>query len=313
MGTQKGFLFEQVTRRYGPVLGLNDVTLEVGAGITGLIGPNGAGKTTFLNLAVGLHSPSSGRVTLLGKNPFLTPEIRGRVGYCPDGERAWDWMTGREFVVTLGQWCGLSRDQATSRAKGLLDGLEMGQAADKPIASYSRGMRQKVKVAQAMVHRPDLLVLDEPLNGVDPLSRHHILQLLVQEAKRGTSVLISSHVLHELDGFVDEVILLQRGRLLASGTIHSIRELLDEHPHSVRLVADGARALGKALVALKGTVSVTFPDGDTLLEVKTRKPSELYGALPQITQESGVLVRELYPTDNDLESVFKYLVKGGGG
>ncbi len=313
MGAPRGITFEQVTRRYGPVLGLNDVSLEIVPGITGLIGPNGAGKTTFLNLAVGLHYPSSGRVRLLGKNPFLTPEIRGRLGYCPDGERAWDWMSGREFVVTLGQWCGLSQDEASKRAGSLLESLAMGTAADKPIASYSRGMRQKVKVAQAMVHRPDLLVLDEPLNGVDPLSRHHILQMLADEAKRGTSVLISSHVLHELDGFVDEVVLLQRGRLLASGTIQSIRELLDEHPHSVRLVADKTRALGKAVVALKGTVSVTFPDGDDLLEVRTRKPAELYGALPQIIQESKTLVRELYPTDNDLESVFKYLVKGGGG
>ncbi len=313
MGKQAGISFDQVTRRYGAVLGLNDVTLEIGSGITGLIGPNGAGKTTFLNLAVGLHYPSSGKVTLLGTNPFLTPQIRGRIGYCPDGERAWDWMTGREFVVNLGKWCGLSGGEATSRAKGLLEGLEMGTAADKPIASYSRGMRQKVKVAQAMVHRPDLLVLDEPLNGVDPLSRHHILQILVQEAKRGTSVLISSHVLHELDGFVDEVVLLQRGRLLASGTISSIRDLLDEHPHTVRLVTGGARALGKAVVALKGTVSVTFPEGDDLLEVKTRKPNELYSSLPQLSQESGITIRELYATDNDLESVFKYLVKGGGG
>ena len=313
MTSPQGITFDRVTRRYGPVLGLNDVSLAVGPGITGLIGPNGAGKTTFLNLAVGLHFPSSGTVSLLGQDPFDTPSVRGRIGYCPDGERAWDWMSGREFVVNLGQWCGLSFDTATSRAADLLAALKMGDAADKPIASYSRGMRQKVKVAQAMVHQPDLLVLDEPLNGVDPLSRHHILQMLMQEAKRGASVLISSHVLHELDGFVNEVILLQRGRLLASGTISSIRELLDEHPHSVRLVANSARALGKVLAGLKGTVSLSFPDGDNLLEVRTSNPTELYGALPQLIRESGAMVHELYPTDNDLESVFKYLVKGGGG
>ncbi len=305
--------FMKVTRRYGPVLGLNDVTLTIGPGITGLIGPNGAGKTTFLNLAVGLHRPSSGSVTLHGKSPFFDPTVRQQLGYCPDGERCWDWMTGRQFVTTLGQWSGVAPEEADARAEELLCGLALSAAADKPIATYSRGMRQKVKVAQALIHGPRLLVLDEPLNGVDPVSRHHILTHLKAAARQGTSVVISSHVLHELDGFVDEVILLQRGRLLASGSIQSIRDLLDEHPHTLRIKSPRARQLAARLLALSGTVSASFPEGDTMVEVKTSNALELYQLLPSLVTEHGLSIDELYATDSNLESVFKYLVKGGGG
>jgi len=314
----------RVTKRYGSVLALNDVTLEIESGITGLIGPNAAGKTTFLNLAVGLHFPSSGKVRLFGENPFSHAGMRKRLGYCPDGERVWDWMTGKEFVLTLAGFGGMDSGTAEVRADEILRELEMSDAADKPIRQYSRGMRQKVKVAQAVLHEPALLVLDEPLNGVDPLSRHQILKMLEERARNGTSVLVSSHVLHELDGFVDQVILLQRGRLLASGTVDSIRELLDEHPHTVRFASDDPRTLAQELIHLPGVVNVGLieagdehsgpaaADGLSVVDIRTRSPAEFYASLPALITRTGLRVEQMYSPDSNLEAVFKYLVKGGG-
>ena len=176
--------FDRVTRRYGPVLGLNEVSLEVGGGITGLIGPNGAGKTTFLNLAVGMLRPSSGRVRVLGQDVWTDVSVRGRLGYCPDGERLFEWTTGRQFVVALGVYSGLAEREAERRADEALARLEMTDAAARPVREYSKGMRQKVKLAQAALHEPDLLILDEPLNGVDPVSRIQIVQELGAMARR---------------------------------------------------------------------------------------------------------------------------------
>jgi len=302
---------DRVTKRYGAVLGLNDVSLEVGPGITGLIGPNGAGKTTFLRLVTGMLRASSGAARVLGGDVWTDVAVRGRMGYCPDSERVWDWMDGLTFVSTLGILSGLPKAEAMARARASLDELELSDAATKPISQYSRGMRQKAKLAQAVLHDPELLILDEPLNGVDPLSRHQILTMLRRRAAAGASVVISSHVLHELDGFVDRVVLLQRGRLLAEGAIADIRELLDEHPHSVRLHADDARSLARALLGIPGVVSADLSQ-EGQLDVRTRDPAALYEALPAIAAgHAGV--RDLVPLDADLESVFRYLVKGGGG
>ena len=297
-----------VTKRYGAVLGLNDVSLEVTPGITGLIGPNGAGKTTFLRLITGLLRASSGRARVLGGDVWSEPAVRGRLGYCPDGEKLWGWMTGLTFVRTLGTLSGLPPEEALRRGELRLAELELTDAAHKPISQYSRGMRQKVKLAQAVLHDPELLILDEPLNGVDPLSRHQILSMLRARAAAGASVLVSSHVLHELDGFVDRVILLQRGRLLAEGSVASIRELMDDHPHTIRLHAAEPRALARDLLGVEGVVSADL-GREGILDVKTRSPAAFYAALPALA--AGVT--EMYPLDADLESVFRYLVKGGGG
>ena len=299
---------EGVTKRYGAVLGLNDVSLEVAPGITGLIGPNGAGKTTFLRLVTGMLRASSGRSTVLGGDVWRDTEVRRRLGYCPDGERIWGWMDGLTFVSTLGVLSGLTPADARSKAEQRLAELELSEAAHKPISQYSRGMRQKAKLAQAVLHDPDLLILDEPMNGVDPLSRHQILSMLKRRAAEGASVLVSSHVLHELEGFVDRVILLQRGRLLAEGSVASIRELMDDHPHTIRLHASDPRALARTLLGVDGVVSADLGQ-EGVLDVKTRSPAAFYAALPSL----AVGVREMYPLDADLESVFRYLVKGGGG
>jgi ABC-2 type transport system ATP-binding protein len=301
-----------VTRRYGPVLGLNDVTLAVGPGVTGLVGPNAAGKSTLIHLAVGLLHPTAGTVRVLGQELWASPATRARIGYCPDSERVWEWMSGLEFVVTTAAWTGMDRPVAQARAEEALARLELAEAASRPIREYSKGMRQKVKLVQAMLHQPELLVLDEPLNGVDPVSRFQILEELRRLARQGTAILISSHVLHELETVVDQVVLLNRGRLLATGTVDSIRELIDDHPHTVRLGTSAPPRLAALLFGLEGVVSAEIAAEGTL-DVRTRNPAVLYAKLPEIALGNDLEIRSVTSPDSNLEAVFRYLVKGGGG
>jgi ABC-2 type transport system ATP-binding protein len=299
-------------KRYGPILALNDLTLSVGGGITGLVGPNGAGKSTIIGLVTGLMPPSSGKVRVLGSDPWTDTALRARIGYCPDGDRAWHGMSGREFVTRLGVLAGLDPADAARNAEDALVRIGLSAALDKPISQYSKGMRQKAKLCQAVLHRPELLVLDEPLNGVDPLSRVEILKTLREMAAQGMAILVSSHVLHELETAIDRVVLIHRGRLLAEGTVEEIRDLLDEHPHAVRLEAQEPRKLASALLALEGVVGVQLLDGKTV-DVTTRDPGQFYASLPEVITASGFAVEALWSPDSNLEAVFRYLVKGGGG
>jgi len=301
---------KRVTKRYKSVLALNDVSLEVGPGITGLIGPNAAGKTTFLGLVTGLLKPGTGLVRVLGRDPILDTSVRGQIGFCPDGEAVWDWMDGFTFVSWLGICAGLGKKEARQRTEKALEELEMTQAAYRPVREYSKGMRQKVKLAQSMIHNPRVLVLDEPLNGVDPLSRHQITTQLRKLAAEDTAIIVSSHVLHELGDLVDEVVLLLRGRLLASGSVSSIRELMDEHPHTLRFTCDDPRRLASTLLKEKSVVSGEIRSDNTV-DIRTRAPVELYGRLPEVIASGHFDITEMTNPDANLEAVFRYLVEGG--
>jgi ABC-2 type transport system ATP-binding protein len=206
----------------------------------------------------------------------------------------------------------MDRPVAQARAEEALARLELAEAASRPIREYSKGMRQKVKLVQAMLHQPELLVLDEPLNGVDPVSRFQILEELRRLARQGTAILISSHVLHELETVVDQVVLLNRGRLLATGTVDSIRELIDDHPHTVRLGTSAPPRLAALLFGLEGVVSAEIAAEGTL-DVRTRNPAVLYAKLPEIALGNDLEIRSVTSPDSNLEAVFRYLVKGGGG
>lgn len=300
--------FKAVTRRYGAVVGLNEVSVNVGQGITGLVGPNAAGKTTFIALSVGLRRPTTGFVKLLGTNPAYDLNVRRQLGYCPDGDKMWDRLSGLEFVSTMGRLAGLTADESMQRTKEVMSALALQDAWHRPIATYSRGMRQKVKVAQSVLHRPKFLMLDEPLNGVDPLSRHEILKLLEALAREGTAVVVSSHVLHELDGFVDNVLLVHRGRLLASGAVEEIRDLIYEHPHSICVRCDNPTSLAKEILSLPGVLSLELEDDG--LTVKTRNPADLYRQLPSVVLGLGLEVHSMHSPDSNLEAVFRYLTKG---
>ncbi|MEC8024421.1 MAG: ABC transporter ATP-binding protein [Myxococcota bacterium] len=296
---------------YGKVIALNDVSFDVGSGVVGLLGPNGAGKSTLMRLLVGLLRPTSGSVTVFGQPAFGSTAVRSCVGYCPEHDYFYEDMTGLDFVRTMTQLYGYSPSESLQRAKYALDRVGLPTAASggrKRIREYSKGMRQKVKLAQALAHEPDLLVLDEPLTGTDPMSRHQISELCRQLGDEGRTVIVSSHVLHEVERITHEFILIDRGRLLAKGNVRDIRQLIDQHPHRIELVVTDSRALASRLISEPYVSGVTVTGSCSLL-CETVSPDACYDALPRLALESGVLIRKMSSPDNNLEAVFRYLTR----
>jgi ABC-2 type transport system ATP-binding protein len=297
------------SRWYGEVIGLNDVSATVPVGVTALLGQNGAGKSTMMRLITGQLRPTTGTVRVLGRDPFADPDTYRRLGYCPEIDNFYEHMTGRQFVVLLAQLAGFSAAEARRRTAQTLERVGMADRADRPIAGYSKGMRQRIKLAQAMLHEPDIILLDEPLNGLDPVGRREVIDLLAELADQGKTILVSSHILFEVEQMTRNILLLHRGRLLATGDLRAIRELIDQHPHRVRIGAPDPRAVAEKLVALPYVVSVRFdPDGREL-EIQTLEPGRFYDELARIVLEHGISVDSFTSPDNNLESVFAYLVK----
>lgn len=295
-----------LSRWYGEVVGLNDVTFDVEAPVVGLLGPNGSGKSTLFHVATGQLKPSSGSLEVLGEAPWRNPKLMGSIGFVPESDSFWEWMTGRDFVEHLTQLHGHSPADASRLAADALRAARLDEAAwDRPVGTYSRGMRQKAKIAQAIAHSPKLLVLDEPLTGADPLSRRHINELIRQKSREGVAVIVSSHVLHEVEALTDEVLVLSRGRLVARGDIRAIRSLIDEHPHKVRIVVSEPRALAREVVSFAGVVSVAIDDKTLLVE--TREPEKLHDALPKLCLAGNMRLTHLEAADEGLQAVFDYL------
>jgi ABC-2 type transport system ATP-binding protein len=300
---------EGVSRWYGQVLGLNDVSVEIRPGITGLLGPNGAGKSTFLKLITGQIRPSAGRVRVLGESVWDNPRLMARIGYCPEIDHFYEHMTGVEFVTLMTRLQGFRPDEARRRALLALDRVRLADAAHRRVGKYSKGMRQKCKLAQALAHEPELLVLDEPLTGTDPVSRKVISDLLrALVADHGVSVVVSSHVLHEIEAMTREMLLIHHGRLLAQGGVEELRELIDEHPHRIRITCDRPKDLAAAVLPHLPVVSVHL-ERDSL-EVETSDPAACYRLLPKLALEEGIRLRSLVSPDNTMEAVFRYLVGG---
>ena len=299
---------ENLSKWYGEVMGVNDVTLTIHPGITGLLGPNGAGKTTLLKLMTGQLKPNQGGITVLNQDVWNNYLLTQRVGYCPDIELAYQFMTGFEFISFFATLSGFETTEAESRCLKVLETVDMLSAKDKPIASYSKGMRQRIKLAQALVHDPELLFLDEPLTGLDPIGRRHVMNLLLELAQQGISMVVSSHILYEIEAVTETILLIHQGRILAEGTISDIRELIDEHPHQVFLNADEPRRLAQVCLPFEDILSVTFGDGTGDVIIETAKPDSFYARLPQILIENELNVSQLYSPDDNLSAVFKYLV-----
>ncbi len=300
---------EHVSRWYGPVIGVNDISCQISEGITALLGPNGAGKSTLMKLITGQIRPTIGQVRVFGQNPFDNPEVLRRIGYCPEIENLYEDMTGREFVAFLGALSGIPSLQLREKVEEAIQKVGMEAFADRRIGGYSKGMRQRVKLAQALVHHPDLLVLDEPLSGLDPVGRRDITRLLLNLAREGKGVVISSHILYEVEQLTRNILLLHHGRLLAQGDIYRIRALIDAHPHRVVIETDEARKMAKHLLDLPYVISVRFPqEGASFLEVETRSPDSFYTQFPKLVLEKGFRVTRFESPDNNLEAVFKYLV-----
>jgi ABC-2 type transport system ATP-binding protein len=298
--------YVRASRWYGPVIALNDVTTVVEPGVTGLLGPNGAGKSTFLKLAAGQLAPSQGEVKLLGRPAWGSPEVFHHVGLCPEADAFWEGMTGQEFVTALLRLTGYEETECRHRAEAALAEVALLEAKDRKIGGYSKGMRQRVKLAQAIAHDPQVLLLDEPVSGMDPINRRHVVDLVKRLGREGKTVLVSSHILHEVEAMTRRVLLIHNGRILAEGDVREIRDLMDEHPHTVALRARDPRALARAVVGSPHVLSLTFGAEGEWVTVQTARPDDFYGALHEAALEAGV--SEMYSPDENLESVFKYLV-----
>jgi ABC-2 type transport system ATP-binding protein len=297
-----------LSKWYGQVSGLNDVSVAVPPGITGLLGPNGAGKSTFMKLITGQLRPSKGDVRVLGQQIWGNPALYIRIGFCPEQDSFYERMTGIEWVTALVRLNGLEPDAASAAAHRALEAVDLLDAADKKIGAYSKGMRQRVKLAQAIVHEPELLILDEPLGGMDPLMRRRTIRLIKDWAKAGKSVLVSSHILHEIESMTSNILLINNGRILAEGNVHQIRGLIDEHPHMVFIRTDDPRGLARRLLDTGDVISLRFED--RAVTVETAKPDAFYARLTALVAsgEAGAIDEVTSPDDN-LQAVFKYLVK----
>ena len=298
--------YVRASRWYGPVIALNDVSTVLEPGVTGLLGPNGAGKSTFLKLAAGQLAPSQGEVSVFGRPAWDSPEIFHHVGLCPEADAFWEGMTGIQFVTALLRLTGYDDAECRQRAEAALAEVALTDAKDRKIGGYSKGMRQRVKLAQAIAHDPQVLLLDEPVTGMDPVNRRRVVDLVKRLGREGKTVLVSSHILYEVEAMTRRVLLIHNGRILAEGDVREIRDLMDEHPHTVALRARDPRALARAVVGSPHVLSLTFGAEGQWVTVQTARPDDFYGSLHDAALEAGV--SEMYSPDENLESVFKYLV-----
>jgi ABC-2 type transport system ATP-binding protein len=286
---------EHLSKWYGQVSGLNDVTVSVPPGITGLLGPNGAGKSTFMKL-------------MTGEPIWGNPAIYHRIGFCPEQDAFYERMSGADWVTALVRLSGADSASASSAARRALEAVDLLDAADKKIGAYSKGMRQRVKLAQAIAHDPELLILDEPLSGMDPLMRRRTIRQIRDWGRVGKTVLVSSHILHEVEAMTSNILLINNGRIVAEGNVHQIRELIDEHPHTVFIRAQAPRDLARTLLTEDGVISLRFEPGAIVVE--TSRPDAFYARLTDMAAsgEAGAIDEVTSPDDN-LQAVFRYLVK----
>jgi ABC-2 type transport system ATP-binding protein len=300
--------FRSVSKWYGQVIGLNNLTLELPPGVTGLLGPNGSGKSTLLQLATGQLRPSQGEVRVLGHQPWNRPGLHRYIGLCPEQDAFFEWMTGREFLRSCAMLGGLGRRGSREAAERALELVNMTEHAGRAIRGYSKGMRQRIKLAQAMVHDPMVLFLDEPLTGTDPVARRELIDAIVDWGRRGRTVLVSSHIFHEVQAVTRSIVLLNRGRLVAMGDVRQIRDLIDKHPHRIVLRSTRSRDLAAKLVRFDDVVGVELNRDDGAIVVETRLPDQFYARLVTMALEGDTPIDEVYSDDDNLEAVFKYLV-----
>jgi len=296
---------DHVARWFGNVVAVNDISFELGPGLTGLLGPNGAGKSTLLHLLAGLLQPSAGAVRIAGEPAWRNPAVYRRLGLVPEREAIHDYLTGREFVLLNARLQALpDAEAAIDRAIATVD---LAAVADRPIGTYSKGMRQRIKLAGALVHEPGILLLDEPFNGMDPRQRLHMMDLLRSMAEAGRTILFSSHILEEVERLADSVLVIYAGRLAASGDFRSIRRLMTDRPHTFTVRSSDDRRLGAALLADPSVFGAELTAG--LLSVRTSDFGAFTLAVPRIARSEAISLFELRPTDDSLESVFSYLVR----
>ena len=310
---QPSITLENVSKFYGEVLGVNRVHLGIPPGVTSLVGPNGSGKTTLMNLVTGLIRPTCGEVRVLGMRADRPEELFRKVGYCTQFDAFPKGLTGYQFLYSLLRVHGYVHSEADRLTWRALERTGMTSAAERPVAAYSKGMRQRVKLAQAIAHNPVVLVLDEPLNGLDPMARAETIALFREWAGEGRFVLVSSHILHEVDRISDQVILLSHGYVVAEGQIQGVRSEVKDHPMQILVRCDRPGMLAARLFQQDHVVEARIHDDGRGLLVRTRDADSLYLLLNQIVLETGLEVESVAPADDDVHSVYQYLIGPEGG
>ncbi|HHN81716.1 MAG TPA: ABC transporter ATP-binding protein [Methanomicrobia archaeon] len=295
-----------LSRWYGEVVGLNKFSVSVNEGITGLVGPNGAGKTTFIRLLTGMIRPSAGSLLVLGEVPFDNPSLKARIGYCPEHEAMFENLSSIGFLSWQARMKGYSASEARSRAHSCLNTVGL-PTLERPITTYSKGMKQRVKIAQALLHDPAFLILDEPFSGVDPVARVELFDLLSSLSRDGVHILLSSHVLHEVERLTSSVVLMNHGKLVYQGDIFHVHQSIEDLVTSIRLSTSSPRELASLLIS-EGII-----DGaevtDTALIVDTDAPGQLYERLPSIVVKDGIDITTVEPIGTDLETIFERMVR----
>jgi ABC-2 type transport system ATP-binding protein len=300
---------KSITKVYGSVIGVNDINLDLEPGAYGLVGPNGAGKTTLLNLITGQLRPTIGSVRVFGMSPWNEARVLRRVGLCPAADVLHDQVSALEWVSYLVELYGFGRREARRRATEALERVGLAEAMHRTLSTYSRGMRQRAKLAQAAAHEPEFLLLDEPFNGLDPVGRHQMSEWLRDWTRGGKSLLMASHILHEVEAVSKAFLLICGGRLLASGTAEEVRALLADLPHEVEIRCDRPSVVAQRLLRDGLADGIRFLDGQQALVAATRNPLQLYDALPRWIEEDGLKVSELRSPDESLQLLFESLLK----
>lgn len=297
-----------LSKWFGEVVAINNLTIDVTQGVTGLLGPNGAGKSTFIRMILGLYTPSRGTIEVLGGAPRNNLDILRRIGYCPEHDSFYEGMTGYSFVMWMNRYWGMTTRDARDKAESACATVGMTERMKDPITSYSKGMRQRIKIAQALALDPEMLVLDEPMQGLDPEGREEMFSLIKSLGERGHSIVVSSHILYEIERVTNNVLLLHNGSVLAHGPVRHIRDLIDDHPHAVTIEGKDIRAVADRFVKDDSTLSIIF-DGDEVV-IQTASPSTFYEKLNGILISDRLDIMGIRCADDDLQSVFNYLVQG---
>jgi ABC-2 type transport system ATP-binding protein len=306
-------VFAGVSKFYGEILGVNRVNLAIAPGITSLVGPNGSGKTTLMNLMTGLLRPTRGKISVLGISPHDPEKLFRKVGYCSQFDSFPRGMTGREFIEFYLNMHGYARGEVRDLTQAALERVAMQDAAERKVAGYSKGMRQRIRLAQALAHNPSVLILDEPLNGLDPMARAEIIRLFQSLAAAGLYLVISSHILHEVDMMSDSVVLMHNGYVVAEGDVHGVRDEIEEHPMQILVRCDRPQVLAARLFEHEHTIEARIHDDRQGLFVKTRRPDDFYLLLNRLVTEHHLQVESVAPADDDLNAVYQYLISSDGG
>lgn len=299
---------KKLSKWYGNVLGLSDVSIQIEPGITGLLGPNGAGKSTFLKLITGQIKTSIGSVLVQGKPVWNNAPLFANIGFCPEQDAFYEELTGWQFLTSLLKLYNYSDEVVKERAEKSLDIVELTKDKDRVIRSYSRGMRQRIKFAQAIAHDPKIIILDEPLNGLDPLGRRKLIRLIKEYKTEGRTIIVSSHVLPEIEAMTKKIILIHQGKVFAQGDIHYIRDLIESHPHMISVKCSNPRRLAGCFIEEDFVLNVHFGPGEESLLVETTNRDEFFGLLPTFFLDEKIDVFEITSPDDNLQAVFDYLI-----